>query len=63
MERLLGVEPESLPYLYHPTRYDSRNTQRDLAGSGISCPPFSSYVDTLTAYWRANPQFSHAAMV
>lgn len=63
LERLLGVEPEALPYLYHTAQYDTTYTRRDLEGSGISCPPFAAYVDNLAAYWRANPQISHAAMV
>jgi short-subunit dehydrogenase len=33
------------------TTFDSRNTQAALDGSGISCPPLSSYADTLWEYW------------
>lgn len=33
-----------------PVRYDARNTEDLLRGTGISCPPFESYVDELVAY-------------
>jgi hypothetical protein len=33
-----------------PVRYDTRNADDLLAGSGLQCPPFESYVDTLIAY-------------
>ena len=34
-------------------RYDTSHSQELLAESGISCPPFESYVDQLVAYVRA----------
>ena len=33
-----------------PVRYDTRNTDDILAGSGVECPPFESYVDALVAF-------------
>ena len=33
--------------LMTPVRYESRNTDQLLSGSGIECPPFDSYVDQL----------------
>jgi thioester reductase-like protein len=60
--RLLDVEPASMDYLAHPTRYVSPHTQRALAGTDISCPPLSSYIDTLVAYMREHPEVSADAM-
>lgn len=59
----LGVEPESLPYLAHETEYTDANTRRALAGTGVRCPLFESYVARLVAYVRSHPQVDDAAMV
>ncbi|MBX0323956.1 SDR family oxidoreductase [Halomicroarcula sp. F13] len=59
----LGVEPEALPYLSHATRYTDENTRRALAGTGVRCPLFEAYVDTLVAYVREHPAVDDAAMV
>ena len=59
----IPVEPETLPYLDHPTRYACPATQRALAGSGVSVPPFPSYVDRLVAFARAHPDVGDDAMV
>jgi thioester reductase-like protein len=59
---LMRIPADAIDYFVHPTRYDTRNTQADLAGSGIACPPFSSYVDRLVAFVRAHPEFGSAAM-
>ena len=69
-KRLLGTleargwpaEPATLDYLDHPTRYACPNTQRALAGTGLECPPFESYVDALVAFVRDNPAISDEAM-
>ncbi len=60
---LLGVEPASLDYLAHPTRYVSPNTRQALSGTDISCPPLASYVETLVAYMREHPEVGDRAMV
>jgi nucleoside-diphosphate-sugar epimerase len=59
---LVGVEPETLNYFTHPTRYTGSNARRDLAGSDVSCPPFGSYVETLVAFVRENPSIDPDAM-
>jgi thioester reductase-like protein len=69
-KRLLGAlaargwpaEPATLDYLDHPTRYACPNTRRALAGTGIECPPFDSYVDELVAFVRENPDIRDEAM-
>ncbi len=59
---LLRIPADAIDYFMHPGRYDSRNTQADLAGSGIACPPFPTYVDRLVAFVRAHPELGAAAM-
>jgi hypothetical protein len=63
LRRLTGIEPEAVNYLTHPTRYTSGHTLRDLAGTGIACPPFGEYVGTLVAFVRNNPGIDSDAMV
>jgi thioester reductase-like protein len=59
---LMRIPADAIDYFVHPTRYDTRNTVTDLAGSGISCPPFPSYVDRLVAFVRAHPELGSSAM-
>jgi thioester reductase-like protein len=59
---LMRIPADAIDYFDHPTRYDTRNTLADLAGSGISCPPFPSYVDRLVSFVSAHPEFGSAAM-
>ena len=61
--RWLHVEPESVNYVRHPTRYSCDNTLRDLAGSGITCPPFASYAPHMVEFVRSHPEITAAAMV
>jgi thioester reductase-like protein len=60
---LTGFEPRSLAYTSHPTRYDTRAAERDLASSGVACPPLWSYLDRLTGFVREHPEVTAAAMV
>ncbi len=48
----LGIPPEVLGHVSFPTTYASRRTERELAGSGISCPDLDSYALTLWNYWE-----------
>ncbi|MBI5537397.1 MAG: SDR family oxidoreductase [Deltaproteobacteria bacterium] len=52
IERFLKSPRAFLEYLTTPVRYDARNAEEILAGTGISCPPFESYVDRLVAWVR-----------
>ncbi|MFO7538679.1 MAG: SDR family oxidoreductase [Chloroflexota bacterium] len=63
IKSLMRIEPEAVEYFVQPTRYTSDNTQRDLAGSGISCPPFASYAQRLIDFMKANPVPSSGIMV
>jgi NAD(P)-dependent dehydrogenase (short-subunit alcohol dehydrogenase family) len=48
----LGIPAGLLAYVNYPTRFDSSNTQRVLAGSGIAVPPLESYADRVWDYWE-----------
>ena len=61
--RLMRIPPSAIDYFVHPTRYDTRNADRDLAGSGIRVPAFASYAGTLVRFMRAHPEVGAAAMV
>lgn len=62
VERIMQIPATSVDYFTHPTHYTSENTQRDLEGSGISCPPFSAYVDNLVRFVREHPDISPKGM-
>ena len=53
LERLSKSPRAFLEQLVTPVRYDTRNTEAALAGSGIACPPFATYVDAMVKYVRA----------
>lgn len=48
----LGLPAEALAHVNLTATYDSRKTQKALAGSGIEVPPLESYVRTLWSYWE-----------
>ncbi len=61
--QFVRMEPAMVDYFTQPTRYTCKNTLRDLAGSGVTCPPFESYVGNLLAFMRQHPEISAEAMV
>jgi thioester reductase-like protein len=64
LERLgVHVDPHTLDYLDHPTRYACPATSRALAGSGIEAPAFESYVDQLVAFAREHPEIGDEGLV
>ncbi|MFC4787093.1 SDR family oxidoreductase [Nocardioides sp. MAHUQ-72] len=63
LSRLLGLPAELLDYFVHPTDYLSAHTQADLAGSGIACPPFSSYASRIVDFVRHHRDVPSRAMV
>lgn len=50
----LGVPAEALAHSSFASVFDSRITEKALAGSGISVPPLETYVRTLWSYWEEN---------
>ncbi len=63
MEKLLGLPAEGLDYFASHTTYPTTNTVADLEGTGLSCPPFASYVDVLMDFMTKHPEIDSAAMV
>ncbi len=60
--RTTGITPESIDYFTHPTEYTCDNTLRDLAGTGIVCPPFAEYAAVLVRFMREHPEIGTEAM-
>jgi NAD(P)-dependent dehydrogenase (short-subunit alcohol dehydrogenase family) len=52
--RKLGVPREAMSYVTNPTRFDTRNADSALRGTGISVPALEDYADVLYDYWRRN---------
>lgn len=50
----LGLPEEVMQFVNYPTRFDSRDTEKALKGSGISCPPLASYAAPIWDYWERN---------
>ncbi len=48
----LGIPGEVFKYLNYPTRFDCRDTQEALKGSGIECPRLESYAPKIWDYWE-----------
>ena len=61
-QALLGLPAEALDYFASPTTYDTTTTTTDLAASGLTCPAFESYADTLLDFMGAHPEFDAHAM-
>ena len=60
--RGVDVEPATIDYFDHPTRYRCPNARDALAGTGVSVPPFESYVDRLVGFARENPDLGDDPM-
>ncbi|MCW2792744.1 MAG: family oxidoreductase, partial [Nocardioides sp.] len=50
----LGIPAEVLGHVSFSAVFDSRRTEKALAGSGISVPDLDSYTRTLWGYWEEN---------
>jgi NAD(P)-dependent dehydrogenase (short-subunit alcohol dehydrogenase family) len=50
----LGLPSDLMGFINYPTRFDSRETQRALKGTGIACPPLESYAAPIWDYWERN---------
>jgi nucleoside-diphosphate-sugar epimerase len=60
--RLMRIPSSAVDYFVHPTRYDTTNAARDLAGSGLSLPRFREYCGNLVRYVEAHPDVPSVAM-
>lgn len=50
----MGLPESVLMFVNYPTRYDNRETERALKGTGIGCPPLRDYAPALWDYWERN---------
>ena len=47
----LAVPPEVVPHMTFPSVFDSAQTRKALAGSGVEAPDLASYADRLWHFW------------
>ncbi|MFN2442326.1 MAG: SDR family oxidoreductase [Thermoanaerobaculia bacterium] len=59
---LMQIPSGAIDYFVHPTRYDTTNTRRDLAGVGLAVPRFADYGPRLVDYVRRHPDVPSTAM-
>ncbi len=50
----LGIPPGILKFINYPTRFDDRETQKAIKGSGIKLPKLKKYAWRLWDYWERN---------
>lgn len=62
VRRLMRIPPPAVDYFVHPTEYDTANTTRDLAGSGITAPRLREYAARLVEFARRHPEVGSGAM-
>ena len=58
-----GAPRESIKYLNHPVRFDTRRASDLLAAQGLRCPRFEEYVGAMTRFFREHeddPAFAPA---
>jgi thioester reductase-like protein len=59
-----GAPPESIVYLNHPVRFDTRRASDLLSRHGLHCPRFEEYVGPVVSFFREHeedPAFAPAA--
>jgi hypothetical protein len=47
-----GAPQESIRYLNHPVRFDTRNASKLLARHGMRCPQFQDYAGPVVRFFR-----------
>ncbi len=51
-----GVPRETIRYMNHPVRYDTRRATELLTAAGLSCPGFAAYAPKLVEFYKANAE-------
>jgi thioester reductase-like protein len=49
-----GVPRETIRYMNHPVRYDTRRATELLSAAGLSCPGFAAYAPKMVEFFRAH---------
>lgn len=52
IRKWLRIEKEALDYLQYDVHYDCSQTERDLAGSGITCPDIRVFAESMIHYYQ-----------
>ncbi|HET8706704.1 MAG TPA: SDR family oxidoreductase, partial [Pseudomonadales bacterium] len=54
----LGIPSDAMGFVNYPTKFDNRDCERALRGSGISCPPLEEYAAPVWDFWerRLDPE-------
>ena len=55
-DALGGTPRESIVYLNHPVRFDTRRADSILARHGLRCPRFGEYVESMVRFFREHEQ-------
>src|SRR5690554_2810129 len=50
----MGIPPSVMSFINYPTRFDSRETDRVLKGTGIEVPRLTDYSAVIWDYWERN---------
>lgn len=51
-----GVPRETIRYMNHPVRYDTRRATELLSAAGLSCPGFAAYAPKMVEFFRAHAE-------
>jgi len=50
----LGIPPSVLSFINYPTKFDARETERVLKGTGVEVPRLEDYAATIWDFWERN---------
>jgi hypothetical protein len=63
VQRFVGIPADAVEYFVHPTHYDTAQTDADLAGSGVACPPVADYLPNLVRFMEQHREANLGVMV
>lgn len=63
LARWVGIPADAVEYFVHPTHYDTAQTDADLAGSGVACPPVPDYLPNLVRFMVEHREANVGVMV
>ena len=63
VQRFVGIPADAVEYFVHPTHYDTAQTDADLAGSGVACPPVADYLPHLVRFMEQHREANVGVMV
>lgn len=63
VQRWVGIPADAVEYFVHPTHYDTTQTDADLAGSDVACPPAAAYLPNLVRFMQQHRDADVGAMI